>query len=83
MVNKAGEGQRQERPWWWPVAILTREPFNIRRHGGKDPSNHLKSLVPPGVSRMIAGAEQLYQVTRMIKGIGNVLFSTFSQSLNW
>ena len=28
------------------------------------------------------GAQQLHQVKRMIGGFGNVLFSTFSQTLN-
>ena len=38
-------------------------------NGAKDTSNHLKSLlVPSRVSFGIAGAEQLYQVARMIKG---------------
>ena len=36
----------------------------------------------PAVSLRRAGVQQLYQVQRMIGGIGNVLFSTCSQTLN-
>ena len=32
------------------------------------------------ISLKIAGNEQLYQVKRMIGGIGNMLFSIFSQT---
>ena len=34
------------------------------------------------VSLRTAGAQQLYQVKRMLGGIGNMLFSTCSQTLN-
>ena len=37
---------------------------------------------PSAVSLRRAGVQQLYQVQRMIGGIGNVLFSTCSQTLN-
>ena len=36
----------------------------------------------PAVSLRRAGVQQLYQVQRMIGGIGNMLFSTCSQTLN-
>ena len=36
----------------------------------------------PAVSLRRAGVQQLYQVQRMIGGLGNVLFSTCSQTLN-
>ena len=36
----------------------------------------------PAVSLRINGAQQLHQVQRMIGGIGNMLFSTCSQTLN-
>ena len=37
---------------------------------------------PSEVSLRIAGVEQFYQVKRMIRGIGGVLSSTYSQTLN-
>ena len=40
------------------------------------------TLVPSEVSLRIAGVEQFYQVKRMIRGIGGVLSSTYSQTLN-
>ena len=45
----------------------------------KDKSNHL-TADSSAVSLRITGAQQLYQVKRMIRGIGNVLFSTYSQT---
>ena len=36
----------------------------------------------PAVSLRRGGVEHLYQILRMIGGIGNVLFSTYSQTLN-
>ena len=39
-------------------------------------------LVPSEVSLRIAETEQLYQVKRMIGGIGNMLFSICSQTEN-
>ena len=40
----------------------------------------ISQLIPPNVSLRRAGVEQLYQVKRMLGGIGNVSFSTFSQT---
>ena len=56
--------------------MLARKRFNIIRQRGERQIKPSNSVVLPGVSRGIAGAEQLHQVARMIKGIGNVLFST-------
>ena len=39
-------------------------------------------VVPSAVSLRITGAQQLHQVKRMIGGLGNVLFSTYSQVEN-
>ena len=39
-------------------------------------------LVPSEVSLVIAWAEKLYLVKRMIEGIGNVLFSSYIQTLD-
>ena len=41
----------------------------------------ISQLVPSAVSLRITETEQLYQVKRMIEGIGNLLFSTDSQNL--
>ena len=46
-----------------------------------DSTNHL--LTGSLRFRSEAGREQLYQVKRMIGGIGNMLFSTYSQTLKW
>ena len=62
--------------------MMARKRFNIIRQRGERQIKPSKSVVLPGVSRRIAGAEQLHQVARMIKGIGNVLFSTHSKTLN-
>ena len=43
---------------------------------------HTPRSFPSAVSLRRAGVQQLYQVQRMIGGIGNVLFSTCSQTLN-
>ena len=57
------------RRWWRHLAILTCKPFNLlRQRERKNRSNHLKAC-SLGVSRKIAGSDQLYLVTRMIKGI--------------
>ena len=45
----------------------------------KDKSN-LRWLVRSAVSLRRAGVEQLYQVKRMIGGIGNMLFSIYALS---
>ena len=42
----------------------------------------IRWLIPSDVTPRITGAQQLYQVKRMIYGIGNVLFRTCSQSSN-
>ena len=42
----------------------------------------ISQQVPSAVSLRITETEQLYQVKRMIGGIGNVLCSTFSQTQN-
>ena len=42
----------------------------------------ISQLVPSAVSLRITETEQLYQVKRMIEGIGNVPCSTYSQTLN-
>ena len=47
----------------------------------KDKSNH-PWLIPFAVSLRRAGVEQLYQVKRMIGGIGNFLSSIFTQTEN-
>ena len=39
-----------------------------------------KQLVSTKVSIKAAGAEQLYQVMRMIEGLGNVLSPTYTQT---
>ena len=39
-------------------------------------------MSPSAVSLRIAETEQLHQAQRMIGGIGNVLFSTYSQTEN-
>ena len=38
--------------------------------------------IPSAVSTRINGAQQLHQVKRMIGGLGNMLFSTYSQTEN-
>ena len=50
------------------------------RKGAKDKQNHLTAGSPSTVSLRITGAQQLHQVKRMIGGIGNMLFSTYSQT---
>ena len=52
------------------------------REKGRKTNRTIQQLLPSEVSLTIAGIEKLYQVKRMIRRIGNVLFSTYSQSLN-
>ena len=42
----------------------------------------ISQLVPSAVSLRMARGEQLYQVKRISGGLGNVLFSTYSQTEN-
>ena len=50
------------------------------RGGGRETNRTIWWLVPSTVSLRRAGVEQLYQVKPMIGGIGDVLFSIFSQT---
>ena len=43
----------------------------------------MSQLIPAKVSLNIAETEQLYQVKRMIGGIGDMLFSIYSQMWGW
>ena len=67
-----GVGQSQEKLQWRLQEILTRKSFVIQI----EPSH---GWFFQCFSRR-AGGEQLYQVERMIGGIGNMLFSIFSQT---
>ena len=49
---------------------------------GRKTNRTVQLLIPSAVSLRRAGVEQLYQVKRMFRGSGHVLFSTFSQTLN-
>ena len=59
------------------VALLTCKSFEKLGERGR-----ISQLVPSNVSLRITGTQQLHQVKRMIGGIGNMLFSTCSQTLN-
>ena len=82
MVNYAREGAKSEETLWRLVAILTCKSFVILGCRGERLIEPSSCWFTPGVSFRIAGVEQLYQVKRMIRGIGNVLFLTYSQNLN-
>ena len=47
---------------------------------GERQTRTISLLIPSAASLRRAGAEQLYQVERMIGGIGNMLFSINSQT---
>ena len=49
---------------------------------GRKTNRTIQQLVPSEVSLRIAGVAQFYQVKRMIRGIGDALSSTYSQTLN-
>ena len=49
---------------------------------GGETNRTIRWLIPSAVSLRRAGVEQLYQVKRMIGGIGNMLFSTYSHTEN-
>ena len=49
---------------------------------GRKTNRTIQQLVPSEVSLRIAGVEQFYQVKRMIRGLGDTLSSTYSQTLN-
>ena len=51
----------------------------VRYAWRKEAKNESNNLVAACVPRR-AGIEQLYQVKRMLGGIGNMLFSTYSQT---
>ena len=54
-----------------------------RREGGRrrvETNRTIRLLIHARASLRRAGVEQLYQVKRMIGGIGNVLFSILSQT---
>ena len=53
-----------------------------RRGERREANRTIWLLVPSAVSIGIAGVEQLYQVQRMIGGIGNMLFSISSHTEN-
>ena len=48
--------------------------------GGRDTNRTIWLLVPSEVSLRRAETEQLYQARQLIRGIGHVLFSTYSQT---
>ena len=55
----------------------------VEEEGEEEETNRTVSqLTPSAVSLKITGSQQLHQVKRMIGGIGNVLFSTYSQTYN-
>ena len=79
--------------WWWWREERRREGGGERERliepsGPKFPSRLLKLnslvtirwLIPSTVSLRRTGVEQLYQVERMIGGIGHMLFSIYSQT---
>ena len=71
-VRVGGRGER--RGEWWSVG---------RWVGGLVRMCVLCVLIPSAVSlRSKNGAQQFHQVKRMIGGLGNVLFSIYSQTLN-
>ena len=49
---------------------------------GEESNRTMSQLIPSAVSLRIAETEQLYQAKRMIGGIGSVLLSTCSQTVN-
>ena len=77
MVNAAREGQSQEKLWWRLAAILTRETSVILGFLGERQTEPPHTWFSP---QWLTGTQQLHQVKRMFGGIGNMLFSTFSQA---
>ena len=61
----------------WLTAVVNLNLSLVARLGG-----HSAHRFFPAVSLRIAGAQQLCQVKRMLGKIGNVLISTYSQTLN-
>ena len=80
MVNAAWEGQSQERTRWSSDTDVQIVCYAWRR--GRKTNRTISQLFPSAVSLRRAGVEQLYQVKRMIRGTGIMLFSTFSQTWN-
>ena len=83
MVNAAREGQSQEKLWWRLVAMLACKSFVMLCLWERKTNRTTSHLVPSAVSIRIAGVEQCVQVKRMIGGIGNVSFSTYSQACGY
>ena len=52
------------------------QTFRCAWRKGRKTNRTISQLVPSNVSLRITGAQQLYQVKRMIRGIGNVPCST-------
>ena len=68
MVNAVREGQSQGKLWWRLVAILTRQSSVTLGFWNERQTKTISLLVPLQVSFRITGAQQLYQVARLIKG---------------
>ena len=64
------------------MAILTCKSFVILGYGGEKQFEPSSSWFPPRFPFKRAGVEKLFQVMRKIRGSGNVLFSTCSQTLH-
>ena len=57
--------------------MLTCKSFVILGERGRKTNRTISQLFFPAVSLWITGAEQLHEAKRMIRGIGNVLFSSY------
>ena len=69
---------------WWLVAILTCKSFVTLRSARfpQESWSGVEHLYQHVSLRRLLKLEQLHQIQRMIGGIGDMLFSTYSQTLN-
>ena len=71
---------RRVMSWFCVVACCCANRLLHLGVGWRKTNRTNSQLVPSAVSLRITGADQLHQVKRMIRGIGHVLFSTYSQT---
>ena len=64
------------------LSILKCKPLHILRHRDEIQIEPFNIGFPPKFLRRIAGAAELQPATRMIRGLGNVSFSTHSQTFD-
>ena len=74
------EKRKVRRELWWRLVAILMANRSLYSGKGRKTNRTISQLVHPAVSPRRAGVEQFHQARRMIGAIGNVLFSTYSQT---